>query len=993
MADDVLHGGSADDTIVGTDADENLSGGAGGDDKISGGSSDDYLIGGTGNDTLNGSSGNDTLDGGSGNDQLNGDAGYDTAVYNGSVFDYSFSISSPSSTITDANLSDGDDGTDTLKDVEEVQFADATIYLDGRNNDPLVAADYLFMQEDQSLSVAFADQLANDLGVEGDTITLESVGNAVNGTVSLDGSGNVVFTPNSDLSGTASFEYTVSDGQGGFNSGTVTVEVEAVADAPKISTTDASGTEDTAIALDLSAALSDTDGSESLSINIAGVPSGATLSAGTDNGDGTYTLTAVQLAGLTITPPANSDADFLLTVTATSTEASNGDEASATTTLNVAVTAIADAPIVAVTAASGDEDTAIALDIASALTDADGSESLSINISGVPAGAALSAGTNIGDGSYTLTVAQLVGLTVTPAADSDADFTLSVTATSTEASSGDQASTVATLNVAVSAVADVPTVNVSNADQYVGDVIPLDISAALTDIDGSESLTIEISGVPSGSRLSGGQVISNDGTTAKWLLQATEINGLTVLPAANAPGEASLTVTAVATEGSNGSRAVSSDTIAVTFNRTPEAVDDQISSFEDTPITIYVLANDSDPDVWDSISVSSVDASAFDAEGNIVGSTSLNPGGTISFSSINNWSGVATFEYTITDTKGKTDAATTTITVNAAADEPTVAVSVDVDQPQITIFHLDGPFYPDDQVTVVIDGLSTTITMNSGTDDGANILKATNQVVNSIALAHPALTVLSDVPGDIKIRFSDSSAHTVTAGPVFDSGIGGDQAPISTSVETVRVASVSEDTSVALNIDAALPDTDGSESLSITIAGVPNGATLSAGTDNGGGSYTLSPAQIEGLKITPAVNSDEDFTLTVTATSTEASSGNQASTVTILNVAVAADADAPVVSVSGSELSGTVGWSYQPEHVVVEGVGGTTDIAVLADGGHIVVYSKGGIVARRYGVDGNPVGSEFVIDDVGGGGIWPSVAARDDGGFVITWSGGDVDGK
>ena len=43
---------------------------------------------------------------------------------------------------------------------------------------------------------------------------------------------------------------------------------------------------------------------DSSSIVISGVPDGATLSAGTDNGDGTYTVTADQLEGLTITPPA-----------------------------------------------------------------------------------------------------------------------------------------------------------------------------------------------------------------------------------------------------------------------------------------------------------------------------------------------------------------------------------------------------------------------------------------------------------------------------------------------------------------------------------------------------------------------------------------------------------------------------------------------------------------------------------------------------------------
>ena len=51
-----------------------------------------------------------------------------------------------------------------------------------------------------------------------------------------------------------------------------------------------------------------------------------------------------------------------------------------------------------------------------------------------------------------------------------------------------------------------------------------------------------------------------------------------------------------------------------------------------------------------------------------------------------------------------------------------------------------------------------------------------------------------------------------------------------------------EDNSIALTITSSLLDTDGSETLSIEISGVPAGATLSAGTDNGGGLWTLTPA-------------------------------------------------------------------------------------------------------------------------------------------------------
>ena len=250
------------------------------------------------------------------------------------------------------------------------------------------------------------------------------------------------------------------------------------------------------------------DGSESLAVTITGVPGGASLSAGTDLGGGAWSLTLAQLTGLTITPPPGSEADFILGVTATSTEAANGDQASTTGTINVTVVdKPADAPTLSTTAATGNEDTAIPLAIASALTDS--GEVLSLEISGVPvgAGASLSAGTDQGGGVWLLTPAQLTGLTITPPTNSDVDFSLTVTATSTEPLNGSTATTTATLDVTVIAVADAPTLSATAAGDE-DTPIPLTISAALTDTDGSESLSaVRIFGVPTGATLSAGTFV------------------------------------------------------------------------------------------------------------------------------------------------------------------------------------------------------------------------------------------------------------------------------------------------------------------------------------------------------------------------------------------------------------------------------------------------------------------------------------------------------
>ena len=56
----------------------------------------------------------------------------------------------------------------------------------------------------------------------------------------------------------------------------------------------------TALLLDINTSLIDTDGSEVIdSIVISNVPAEATLSAGVNNGDGTWTLASSDLTGLT----------------------------------------------------------------------------------------------------------------------------------------------------------------------------------------------------------------------------------------------------------------------------------------------------------------------------------------------------------------------------------------------------------------------------------------------------------------------------------------------------------------------------------------------------------------------------------------------------------------------------------------------------------------------------------------------------------------------
>jgi len=377
--------------------------------------------------------------------------------------------------------------------------------------------------------------------------------------------------------------------------GTVAVTVDAVADTPVISVADVGGAEDSPIALSLSVAPADGDGSESItSLVVSGIPAGATLSDGFNSFTAVVGTTEVDIAGwnqaaLTITPPADSDADFQLTVTAVATEAMNGDTETAVGTIAVAVNAVADAPALDLDgAAAGDqlaggaagiEDTAIALDLAAALTDTDGSETLSVAISGIPAGAELSDGVNsfvgaAGSGDVDVTGWNWLALTITPPPNNADPFQLTVTATATEAENSSTASTVGTIDVAVSGTADTPFLDLSSGvagEQTLGSAtggedtaIALDLTAALTDTDGSETLTLQVSGIPVGATLSDGvnSFLASAGNTqvdiAGWNQAA-----LTITPPADSDSDFQLTVTATAHEGGDTASVVGHIDVAV----------------------------------------------------------------------------------------------------------------------------------------------------------------------------------------------------------------------------------------------------------------------------------------------------------------------------------------------------------------------------------------------------------------------------------------------
>ncbi|MET0099237.1 Ig-like domain-containing protein [Limnospira platensis] len=104
-----------------------------------------------------------------------------------------------------------------------------TITIETLNRPPVAEDDQVDALLNTAINIPGETLLANDSDPDGDVLTIIEVANANNGTVDLDPeAGDVLFTPDSDFLGAASFEYTISDGRSGTDTATVTVLVKSL---------------------------------------------------------------------------------------------------------------------------------------------------------------------------------------------------------------------------------------------------------------------------------------------------------------------------------------------------------------------------------------------------------------------------------------------------------------------------------------------------------------------------------------------------------------------------------------------------------------------------------------------------------------------------------------------------------------------------------------------------------------------------------------------
>lgn len=520
------------------------------------------------------------------------------------------------------------------------QITTVTLAIRPVNDAPVGVNDSYTIAEDNTLTIAVPGLLGNDIDIDGDRLRVSSstTSPATNGTLLLDPNGNFVFTPNRDFNGTATFQYSLTDGTVIRGPVQVTITVTPVNDAPVVAVpiVDQAVDEDTAVNFTVPAGTFTDVDSTTLTYSAA-LESGAALPSGLNFDATTRTFTG--------TPPLNFNGALSIRVTASDGTLTGSD------VFTLTVRPVNDAPTVANAIANQafDEDTAVNFTVpADTFADVDNATlTYSASLAG---GGTLPTWLN-----FNATTRTFSG-TPTPLNFNGA-LDIRVTASDGEFSANDVFRlTITPVNDAPDAVNDVAT---TDEDTAVTVSAASGLLANDTDVDAGTTLSItQINGAPV---TFGTPIAVTGGGTVTVLANGSYVfnpNGAYEALRPTQTGTASFTYTI--SDGALTDTATATITIEGR-NERPIAVNDTLTMTGNTPITITaasLLANDSDPDGTTNPAITLTAVG-----GATNGSVSL-LGSSITFTPNTGFTGAASFTYTIRDADGATATGTVNVTVN-----------------------------------------------------------------------------------------------------------------------------------------------------------------------------------------------------------------------------------------------------------------------------------------------------------------------------------------
>ncbi|WP_447752430.1 retention module-containing protein [Pseudomonas nicosulfuronedens] len=635
------------------------------------------------------------------------------------------------------------------------------------NDAPVANDDHFATAEDTPLTFSLSDLTGNDFDVDGDRINVVSISGTTHGTLAIVG-GQLVFTPDANYHGDASFTYTISDGHGGSASGTAYITITPVNDNPVAVDDSANVREDQSVTIDVLQNDSDVDG-DPLTVTGASAGNGSVVI----NQDGT----------LSYTPKANFSGTDTITY-----QVSDGHGGTSSATVNVTIEAVADKPDLNLDAsASHPKATGLNVDTWTGLALGNGGNGAApadlqakIDAAGTPgthgstdsvrntdvtAGTAtkvsglifLEAGhtytfSGVGDDSVRLVVG---GSTVAEATWGGSSGKFSGTFTPSESgyypiafyqhnqngpgsytlSLSDNGSAAQVLGTGSAQVFhDVSELtaggerlsDLSSSGQSHYKVFGLNegnedtainlskVKAALVDTDGSETLSVSIGKIPAGATLSDGtNTFTADATHDSINLKGWNLDTLTLTPPADFNGTIQLEVSATATESSNNDAATRTVDLNVTVypvNDAPTVSAAQnLNTDEDTPVAGQIHARDVDGD--------SLTYALKNGSGPAHGSVSFGSDGHYTYTPAANYNGSDSFTVVVSDGHGGSVEQLVTVGIAPVNDLPVFDAPINTSTPE------DTPL--NSRVTATdVDGDSLSFSLKSAPTHGSLVLNS-----------------------------------------------------------------------------------------------------------------------------------------------------------------------------------------------------------------------------------------------------------------------------